>query len=148
MKAVCMPINHLHDPAVILSLHSTSTNQTAPHLNHPPSHLRRQLTHPWPIRLIIHLFLQVLQFCFWPPSAELKNQLCPFGHCTRSIKSALSKEHLPHYQHLLLQIETSGPPTFNNWGPTACPFTNWCMVDIFLILNQMLKLFHITHRGK
>lgn len=112
MKAACMPINHLHDPAVILSLHTASTNQTAPCFNGPPSHWTKQLTHPWSIRLIIHLFLQILQFCFWPPPAELKIQLCPIGHCTRSIKSALSKKHLPHHQHLLLQIETSGSLTF------------------------------------
>lgn len=112
MKAACMPINHLHDPAVILSLHTASTNQTAPRFNGPPSHWTKQLTHPWSIRLIIHLFLQILQFCFWPPPAELKIQLCPIGHCTRSVKSALSKKHLPHHQHLLLQIETSGSPTF------------------------------------
>jgi len=41
-----MPINHRHHPAVIPALHTSSANQTAPHVDHPPSPRRKQLTQP------------------------------------------------------------------------------------------------------
>lgn len=81
MRAGCTPIHHLHDPGVTLSLHTAALiKQHQACTMHPnPSHRRKQLTHPCPIRFIIHLLLQIVQFVSDLHLQSLKTSSGPLG---------------------------------------------------------------------